>query len=256
MKNPEEAIEKVLAGLRDSEAPGGMEHRILNALEDQASVRSRSGWLGRRPMWLVAPALPVGLAWGVALAGMVVIAVAIPAIHRLRYAPAQSQTNLAPAAVLPPASAEVAVKSAQVLPHGSGVRVIEETTAGDEASARRAEVVSARDSDRDSDSVALSEMRAASHPAPPMPLTEQERLLLRIAHKGDPVEMAMLDPGLRAAQDAEDETDFQRFFGAATTGQPKTEQPISEQPKTEQATTEQPTSEQPTTEPSPTGENE
>jgi hypothetical protein len=45
-----------------------------------------------------------------------------------------------------------------------------------------------------------------------MPLTEQERLLLRIAHKGDPVEMAMLDPKIRAAREREEEAEVQRFF--------------------------------------------
>jgi len=37
-------------------------------------------------------------------------------------------------------------------------------------------------------------MSSGNHPAPPMPLTEQEKLLLRIAHKGDPEELAMLNP--------------------------------------------------------------
>ena len=44
MKNSEEAMEKVLAGLRDAEAPAGMERRILSALEDQESMRTRLGW--------------------------------------------------------------------------------------------------------------------------------------------------------------------------------------------------------------------
>jgi len=75
-----------------------------------------------------------------------------------------------------------------------------------------------RNRDRDSDSVALDEMRAASHPAPPMPLTEQERLLLRIAHRGDPVELAMLNHEIRAKQEEEEKAEFQRFFEPATTG--------------------------------------
>jgi hypothetical protein len=88
-------------------------------------------------------------------------------------------------------------------------------------------------------------MLAASHPAPPMPLTEQERLLLRIAHRGDPVELAMLDPMRRAARDVEEQTEFQRFFKPRTVEQPATEQPAIEQPVTEQPTADQPTTEQP-----------
>jgi hypothetical protein len=100
-------------------------------------------------------------------------------------------------------------------------------------------------------------MGAANHPAPPMPLTE---------HKGDPVEMAMLDPMQRASRNVEERAEFQRFFGEVTSAQPaagesKTEQPAAgqstiEQPTAEQSPIEQPTTQQPTTEPSKTGDNE
>jgi hypothetical protein len=104
-------------------------------------------------------------------------------------------------------------------------------------------------------------MLAASHPAPPMPLTEQERLLLRIAHRGDPVELAMLDPMRRAARDVEEQTEFQRFFKPRTTEQPTADQPTTEQPAvgqpaTPQSTTEQLTPAQPTTETAKPGDNE
>jgi hypothetical protein len=91
----------------------------------------------------------------------------------------------------------------------------------------------------------MEEMLAASHPAPPMPLTEQERLLLRIAHRGDPVELAMLDPMRRAARDVEEQTEFQRFFKPRTIEQPTTEQPTAQQPATLPSTTEQPAAAQP-----------
>src|SRR5260370_20369978 len=80
----------------------------------------------------------------------------------------------------------------------------------------------------DSDSVALEEMHAPSRPAPPMPLTEQERLLLRLVHKDDPVELAMLDSKVRELQDREDKAEFQRFFGQST------KQAVPEQSMTEQ----------------------
>jgi len=249
MKNSEEAIERVLAGLRDSEAPAGMERRILEALEDQASARSRSGWRWLRPMWLVAPAHPVAmgsLACGVALAAIFAVALAVPAIRRLGYSPAQSKMNLAPAGTLPPATSETVAKSAQLSSPGSSVRSMRKMNAGEETNARTAGAVhnSDRDGIGDGDSVAVSEMLAPSHPAPPMPLTEQERLLLRIAHRGDPVQVAMLDPRMRAARDAEEGAEFQRFFGSTTVRQPSTEQPMTEQPKTEQSAPEEPITEQ------------
>jgi len=85
-----------------------------------------------------------------------------------------------------------------------------------------------------------------------MPLTEQEKLLLRLVHKDDPVELAMLetmlDSKLRALQDLKDKAEFQRFFGQSTK-QPTPEQSVTEQavpgqPGTEQSTPEQPVPEQ------------
>jgi hypothetical protein len=45
-----------------------------------------------------------------------------------------------------------------------------------------------------------------------MPLTEQERLLLRIVHSNDPVELAELDSTAWAARNAAEKAKFQRFF--------------------------------------------
>ena len=216
MKNSEEAIAKVLAGLRETEAPDGMERRIVRALEDRASARPRSVWRRMRPLWLIAPAGTRSLAWGVAFAGLFAVALAIPAIRRLGHAPAQSsprslaqsKMNSAPAGSLPlatPVTPETVAKSAELPPPRSGMRLVTKTNVS------RVKTV------RESDSVALNEMHGASFPAPPMPLTEQEKLLLRIAHKGDPVEIAMLDPAVRATRDAEEKADVTKFFEPAAT---------------------------------------
>ncbi len=294
MKNSEEAIERVLAGLRDADAPGGMERRILEALDDRvddraddrAATRTRSGWRWLRPIWWVAPARPfavgsvgsVGsLVCGVALVSLFVAALAIPSIRRFGLAPARSKINPAGAG----ASAEsvrlttsaTAADGTQLHPTESDGRPMRRTSEGEMTDATTARMDHTRDrdgqdrdgqdglSDRDtdSDSVAMEEMRAASHPAPPMPLTEQERLLLRIAHRGDPVELAMLDPMTRAARDVEEGAEFQRFFGSVrqpSTEQPSIEQPATEQPKTEQPKSEQPAMDQPTIEQSRTGDKE
>jgi hypothetical protein len=80
-----------------------------------------------------------------------------------------------------------------------------------------------------SDSVAASEMQAASFPAPPMPLTEQERLLLRIVHKNDPVEVAMLDPNQRNLEERKERAEYQSFFARPVIEQPTTGQTAAEQ---------------------------
>jgi hypothetical protein len=71
-----------------------------------------------------------------------------------------------------------------------------------------------------------------------MPLTEQERLLLRLVHKDAPVELAMLDSKMRALQDSEDKAEFQRFF-AQSTKRITPEQPVTEQVASPPSTTEQ-----------------
>jgi len=70
----------------------------------------------------------------------------------------------------------------------------------------------------DGDAVLLSEMRAPSHPAPQAPLTNEERLLLRAVHLGDPQVIAMLNPEVRAREEAESEAEFQRFVNQSGKG--------------------------------------
>lgn len=218
-KNPEEAIERVLAALRNADAPVGMECRILNtldALEDHSSPR-RSGWRRLRPIWPVTQARPVAswpLASGVALAGLFAVALTIPAIRRLEHSSTQSpshiRTNSVPAGPLPLAVPETAANNASLpLP-------VPELRSRRKTNPPRPQVA------HDNDSAALSEMRSDSFPAPPMPLTEQERLLLRVAHRADPVELAMLDPMQRAARDAEEKADVKKFFEPSTTEQSAT----------------------------------
>jgi hypothetical protein len=70
----------------------------------------------------------------------------------------------------------------------------------------------------DADAVLLAEMRAPSHPAPEAPLTQEERLLLRAVHLADPRVMAMLNPEVRARQEAESEAEFQAFVNQSGKG--------------------------------------
>jgi hypothetical protein len=69
------------------------------------------------------------------------------------------------------------------------------------------------------DQVALQEMRAPSHPAPEEPLTQEEKLLLRVVHRGDSREMAILNPEVRAKNEAEDEAEFRQFVEQSNEGE-------------------------------------
>jgi hypothetical protein len=232
-RGSEDAIERVLAGLRDVEAPAGMERRILEGLEGGVlPVEARSDWRRFVPVWVT---MPVGsrarktLVCGVALAGVVVVAFGISAIWRIGRVRVQSK---------------IGVVSVEPVSRTPAVATTSDSASSSVRSSRRfempanvpgAEAVRADDSDKDA--VAVSEMQAASFPAPPMPLTEQERLLLRLVHKVDPVEMAMLDPKFRAMQEAEEKAEFQRFFGQSTKQAAPAQQGTADQAVTQQSPT-------------------
>ncbi|MEI9977822.1 MAG: hypothetical protein WDN23_02275 [Edaphobacter sp.] len=220
MMRPDDAMEKVLAGLRDVEAPAGMERRVLELLEGAAEVQGKGSW---RPLWTMTaarPGLRMALVSGAAV--LAAVALAIPMMHWLGGTARVS--GRAPVANLNAKGIDGAVRGnggvavdgprrvAERVSGAGGARIV---SAG--AGAEEAGGVS------DMDSVAMSEMKAASFPAPPMPLTEQERLLLRMVHRGDQVELAMLDPKAEALQDAEDKAEFQRFFAKAPVKDPAAE---------------------------------
>jgi hypothetical protein len=228
-----------------------MERRILDRLEERASTaQARSGWGRLVPTWRIMATGPVttkSLVCGVAFAGMLVMAFTVPRILRLRHAPVRSKIDVVPVEAVRRTPVMDGAKSAAPSSTGSSVRLGMVTTVSEARSIRAA--------GSDDYSVAMGEMQTASYPAPPMPLTEQERLLLRISHRVDPVEMAMLDPKLRAMQDAEEKAEFQRFFGQATAkpaapGQSTTEQaPVDmtiEQAAAQQTPTDQTVPAQPT----------
>jgi hypothetical protein len=61
----------------------------------------------------------------------------------------------------------------------------------------------------------LADLHAPSHPAPPLPLTPQEKALLRVLHRGNTTqlaELAVLNPEVSAARDAQEAAAFHAFF--------------------------------------------
>ena len=211
INSSEEAIRKVLAGLRGCDVPLEMEHRILKAVQDQASAESRSGWYWSRPIWLVslgAPILSRHLLFGLVVTGMLAIALIIPLSHRAhRVDDAASQSKkaaLARVGPLPLATPSLLASSGPVPPTASDFR-----STGKKWE-RAVELV------RHSDSLALRELNAASRPAPALPLTHEEKMLLRLIHTIGPQQLAILNSEERAKHEAEADAEFQQFFGQVT----------------------------------------
>jgi hypothetical protein len=181
MKHPEEAIERVLAGLRDTEAPAGLERRILSAVENRASRPRQSA-----RVWPVA--------FGSAFAAIIVAAAVVAIKHRPSPPPAHaSKPPIRQASSSTPLVAATQHQSSRFVPHAPAAPA---QGNGDSAA----------------DSLAMAEMLAPSLPEPPMPLTEQERLLLQMVHAGDPEELASLDSNLQHMLEARDKAEFERFF--------------------------------------------
>ena len=155
MRNSEETIEMIMAGLRDAEAS---ERRVAT------------------PRW----------AWAMAMAGVAaaLLFIAISSIHRHGQPPAQAQQHVLPAETARDAQPATLLSqkpiefNKAVAPRRTGARI------------------------RSEEAVLLSDLHTPSHPAPEAPLTQEEKLLLRVVHKGDPQVIAMLDPEERARQEA------------------------------------------------------
>jgi hypothetical protein len=206
MNHPDESIDKVLAGLRDTEPAIGMKRRILEAVEKRASERSEASWWQRSSnIFRLSPTklLLCGSAFAV-----VVILLVTPRIYRngnVSPVSTSSPTPLAANVIATSPTAPAMLKKSvpqpafakTQTPHVQRVKALRDENSIQNTAA---------------DSLALREMTAPSHPAPPLPLTAQEKLLLRVVHKGDPVELAMLNPEVRARQIADSQAEFQKFF--------------------------------------------
>jgi hypothetical protein len=188
-KSPEEDLERVLTGLRDSAIPDGMERRILAALENCASAPA--SWRSIRPDWRK-PAAACSFAMAAVLAF-----VFVPAIRHPVHAPHRSTAGAILPKSLPRANAN------RNAAHGNN----REIAASDpHPKLRPVQSVHRKDA------APQDEVHAVSYPPPPMPLTDEEKLLLRAAHRRAPVELAELSPARRALQDEQERVDFERFF--------------------------------------------
>ncbi len=184
MKDADATIERLLAGLRDAEPSPGMQRRLLEAMETHPAAASASRWQRRTLPWLLSPAM--------ALLFACVIAFTLKVHHHRDTAPyirshattADAQQATAPESVTQKARARPQRKTSPV--------ALRPPRTGDDSTAEEAQT--------------------AGFPAPPLPLTDQEKLLLRLAHRNDPQDMTLLNRDAQAAQSAKATEQFQQFF--------------------------------------------
>jgi len=189
MRDADKAIDKLLAGLRDAEPSARFEQRILERMEAGQSVAADSAWSRLLLPWRLRPAIASAC---VALAALLVASLFVAtSTHQHRRAPIelrdQSLIGATPRATAPAATAQkVPTVNRQ---------------AASRVSLRRPRAYNGEQTE------------TASLPAPPLPLTEQERLLLRLAHRHDPQNMAILNRDEQATQSVKATEQFQQFFG-------------------------------------------
>jgi hypothetical protein len=202
MRDSDETIQRVLVGLRDAEAPDGMERRIVDALENRAS--GHAAWYARgwKQFWKPVPErLNATQTWArrIALASTVAVCFVIAVINRERV-PTQ-----------PKLRDHVAVSAPEVVAVGAA-QIAHAPSTYPSARIRTRTPAPKRSLSNVHDSAALAEIHAASHPAPIAPLTQEEKLLRQIALRGDPQALAMLNPQIQARREAESEEEFLKFI--------------------------------------------
>jgi hypothetical protein len=216
MTDADERIDRVLAGLREADAPSGMEGRILRAMVRAEREPVRAGNSMRN--WMTRPALALAGVGALAL----LVALAVTSLRR----PADLVSSQGVAAVGSRHGADQAGAVPQRLrPGGCGegygkAEAVPSSSAGLSGRARESDAGEVRVEPADSSEVlpvdqealAVSEMLAPSKPAPPLPLTHQEKMLAQVVHQGEPEELATLRPDVREKQMELSRAEFQEFF--------------------------------------------
>ncbi len=187
MNQSEQNIHAVMEGLRTAQPSEDFELRLQTALRDAHRLSSAT-----RSQWNF-------VAWAAcALAAGVAIAVTVSLRHT--HQPLRPTTVSAPANadtfVPPPASPHQQQRHAAVTP-------------------------------RHTVQPSKPAMQEASFPAPPMPLTQQERLLLKLARHDSPVVLIALSTTTREASFEQDKRQVETFFAPPP---PLRSQPIDPEP--------------------------
>ena len=184
MNDPEGDMERVLTGLRDSLLPRGMEDRILKALREGGVPPSS------RRFAILSARLKIAGASSLAMATALLV---IFMSGRAKHA-----SQLPPQAVVPlhslfsAADTEVVTSRSAPLARTGKLRQVQV--------------------DPRPKTTTTNEAAPPSKPAPPIPLTEQERFLLRMVHHGRTEDLAAISNENRTVKERQEAEEFQAFF--------------------------------------------
>ena len=180
----EEVIERTLSGLRGVEVPAGLENRLLQAVR---AADAAAGSTGRR-------------AWFAGWRGWAGLGVACAAVLVVALGPVQGRNASRAGEKI---ADRVAVPVCRPVVGNTPAVLNQVRVDGDRAAAR---VRPARVSGR-----RMSLQRGRSLPVQEPPLTDEEKLLQRVARSGNQQEMALLNPEERAKEEASARAQFRAF---------------------------------------------
>ncbi len=202
------SIDTVFTGLRETQPSPDFECRLRGTL---ASPSALPAYPGRR-------SLPLALALPSLLRTRAALALAAALVFSLSLAFFHSHHPSAPSAPATLLSANRSANSSS--PPTPASPAIKGLCCHSERSAQLAHfslIHGAKPRQPSAPTASAVNVPAASYPAPPMPLTDQEKLLLRVAEAQNPQQSAVLNPKLQATAEAARTEEFQLFFVAATT---------------------------------------
>ena len=198
----ENQIDRVLNALRDTAPPKGMDRRILNILEAHSSLtgvipsgatKSRSRGI---PAFSTARAATF-LRW---TAGTVLAALTVAALIMFN-----TRRQTSPTLVTTPRTPTLAPQTPSAAATTQPIPTI-----------HRAIAPANPLPPQHLETAELVEDGQVSHPAPPIPLTDQDRILLRYARRARTEDLAQISNDRKAAKDQQEAADFQAFFEPLT----------------------------------------
>jgi hypothetical protein len=233
--NTDTRIDQILDALRTTEPPAGLEQRVAASLAQAAEARTLTAppfalKNGRTPTSFFAVILnavkdprilfaeaPLYTLAVTSLTLLLALSIALHLHHKpSTIAQSKPLPNQPITPTQPPTLSQVSNPANTQLPQTSRLsdtQVPQGFSLGSHSPTQRAGALTP--APPDPDTLALAETLAPSHPAPPMPLTPQERLLQTATQRGQPIELAELDlarePAIRAAAQAHEKAGLQQF---------------------------------------------
>lgn len=210
-------IEQALNAMRDAKPEAGMEARLLAALEHRGASQPGS-LLARFFSRLRTPQLALGAGVAVVIALLVLVPLRIQrrsiASASAPFARTTTTEETVAGNARPFFRASTANRkvASSTTPPARSPRYASEPSLQDAASHLGSASLASASSTDNPDALALAELRAPSQPAPPLPLTSQERILLGVAHHPQQFEITALDPVERASLTDRELADFHHFF--------------------------------------------